>query len=257
MSWVDSSVTTGSGTDALALSTVFSFNYAFHTSQVSLGYHSGRRSVTVDLVTAASTEDTQTASNRKMHGAVQLAVWGFVVPLSVLFKRFGPLVCAGMVGGFPIPFVLHALLMTAAVVATVASAGLALAKFDGVAKYGHKETGITVLSASLLQVVMQGVKPAAESPHRGMFRLVHVVLAFVTMLLSYTTILTGTKSFEEVYPEDESFAKQVRKVLIAMVIVFVLSMVGLQVVSHLKRKQPEKQPEPALPTDQEEELGKK
>ena len=212
MYWTETSSSAVRGAVALQADDILSFNYAYHSSSQTLTTHTTRASVEINLLDGASVDTTAASKQSKVktHAAIQTAVWAYVVPIAVLAKRFGPLATTAKVSTFPVPFIVHAVLMIIAIVLTIAMAALALAEFDNGTEKGHKGTGITVMCAAIMQALMQVAKPDAESAHRWIFRTVHMVLGLVTMILACVTLFTGADNYERLYANDESFAMDIR-----------------------------------------------
>ena len=237
MHWTVTTATTSRTGVVQQSGDVLSFNYAYHTSSTSLTTHSARGSVEVNLLLGSTTDNTSASKKDKVktHAVFQVLVWAYLVPLAVLAKRFGPLATTAKISTFPVPFVVHAVLMVIAVVLTVAMAGLALAQFDNGTEKGHKGTGIIVMSAVIVQLLMQVAKPAGDSPHRPKFRAVHVILGIVTMVLAYVTLFTGANNYKRLYASDEDFADKMVIAVIVGIAVFVLATSILSVVKFRKQ----------------------
>ena len=235
--WTDTTGTTTSrgGVTLQAAADVMQFTYAYHSSNFAVTQHTSKYAAAVNLKTATSTAEAVTDNKDKvrLHGAFQLAVWGYMVPLAVMAKRFGPLATQAKAGPYPVPFVVHAVMMGIGVILCISMVILALTTFESGTEDAHKELGIVVMSASILQVLMQVAKPPAESHSRFHFRIVHAGLGMVTLILATVTVFTGASNYDRIYANDEDFGKNVRIATIVPLAVFFLASIGL---SFLKAK---------------------
>ena len=236
MYWTETSSSAVRGAVALQADDILSFNYAYHSSSQTLTTHTTRASVEINLLDGASVDTTAASKQSKVktHAAIQTAVWAYVVPIAVLAKRFGPLATTAKVSTFPVPFIVHAVLMIIAIVLTIAMAALALAEFDNGTEKGHKGTGITVMCAAIMQALMQVAKPDAESAHRWIFRAVHMVMGLVTMILACVTLFTGADNYERLYANDESFAMDIRVAAITGLGCFFFAYVLLSALKYVR-----------------------
>ena len=243
MYWTEDSSSAGRGAVTLQSEDTLSFNYAYHSSSQTLTTHTTRGSVEINLVdgTSVDTMADSKQSKVKTHAAIQTAVWAYVVPIAVLAKRFGPLATTAKVSTFPVPFIVHAVLMVIAIVLTIAMAALALAEFDNRTDMGHKGTGITVMCAAIMQALMQVAKPDAESAHRWIFRTVHMVLGLVTMVLACVTLFTGADNYERLYANDDSFAMDIRVAAITGLGCFFTAYVLLSALKYVREMKAKKQ----------------
>ena len=241
MHWTETTTTTSR--TGVVLSDVLSFNYAYHTSSTSLQQHTVRASVEVDLLEGSNTDTTSSSKEDKVqaHAVIQTIVWAFLVPLAVLIKRFGGK--SVKVGGFPVPFIVHAVLMLISVILTICMVSLGLAEFDNGTEKAHKETGIVVMCTAIVQVLMQGGKPADDSPHRPIFYGVHAGLGLITMIIAYATLFTGAENYERLYGGD--FA-DIRIVIYVSIGIFALFAI-LLTVHQLTTKTEEKETEGTAP----------
>ena len=262
MYWTETSSSAVRGAVALQADDILSFNYAYHSSSQTLTTHTTRASVEINLLDGASVDTTAASKQSKVktHAAIQTAVWAYVVPIAVLAKRFGPLATTAKVSTFPVPFIVHAVLMIIAIVLTIAMAALALAEFDNGTEKGHKGTGITVMCAAIMQALMQVAKPDAESAHRWIFRTVHMVLGLVTMILACVTLFTGADNYERLYANDDSFAMDIRVAAITGLGCFFSAYVLLSALKYVREMKAKKQvgekgqettPDAAAPADAE------
>eukprot|EP01061_Rhynchopus_euleeides_P046778 TRINITY_DN9048_c0_g1_i3.p1 TRINITY_DN9048_c0_g1~~TRINITY_DN9048_c0_g1_i3.p1 ORF type:complete len:945 (+),score=336.51 TRINITY_DN9048_c0_g1_i3:52-2886(+) len=257
--WAESTAAAGSGRagSVLGSSDVLKFNYAYHTSQKTLGVHSVRKSVELSLVSAVVTDTTRASDQDKVktHAGLMVVVWGFLVPFGILLKRHLPLVTDAEVAGLPLPFVLHAAVMCVAIVLTVAMVALALDQFTNDTTKSHREVGIAALSGCVLQIVMQVAKPAADSPRRIFFTVAHVLVGAATLLLCTVQLFTGAHNYERIY-QDKAFADDMRITVLVGLCVFAVAFVALQVVqivrprtsANLKQTSPDSEDRVSSPT---------
>ena len=239
MYWTEGATTSSRGGSTLQTTGGnVDFNYAYHTSSPSLTQHSVGRSVRLNLL-SGGTEDTTDRENKqkvKTHAAYQVMVWAFVMPIGILVKRYGPTFTDAKVSTFPIPFLVHALLMVVGIILTIAMAILALVKFNGGTEHAHKEIGIAIMVGCGLQIVMQVAKPDAESSKRIVFKIVHMCVGILTMILAITTLFTGAENYERLYPDDDEFASNIRITVIVAMIVWFFVAVILAIVTYMKNK---------------------
>ena len=237
MHWTETTTTTSR--TGVVLSDVLSFNYAYHTSSTSLTTHSVRASVEVDLLEGSNTDTTSSSKEDKVqaHAVIQTIVWAFLVPLAVLIKRFGGK--SVKVGGFPVPFIVHAVLMLISVILTICMVSLGLAEFDNGTEKAHKETGIVVMCTAIVQVLMQGGKPADDSPHRPIFYGVHAGLGLITMIIAYATLFTGAENYERLYGGDFADIRIVIYVSIGIFALFAILLTVHQLTTKTEEKEAE------------------
>lgn len=257
MSWTETvpAATGREGSVQQSDAAVLGFNYAYHTSSNSLTQHTDQDYFLLNLqdgsVEVSGIESKQ--DKVKAHAAVQTLVWAFLVPLAVLVKRFGPMGTKAEVKGYPVPFVVHAFLMVVGVILTISMVALALEEFEGRTEKGHKGTGITVMSAAILQVVMQVAKCDGDSPRRVIFKAVHMGVGVATMALAFATLFTGLNNYERLYSGD-NFARDTRVAVIVGLVTFVVAYIVASVVK--ARTGTPSQQAPTHPEQGEEEGGK-
>ena len=188
---------------------LLAWNVAYHPTQATFAKHEVKMSVVVNLATGATLSTVLEDNEKKVkaHAVLQVLVWAYLAPLAILIKRFGPMACKP-VGKYPLPFVLHAGMMFVSIVLTVASTGLALNKFDGGTKHGHRGLGVVVMVCTLVQMLMQVSKCEHDDPKRAYFRGAHALLGMATYAMATAQLFTGARNYNRLYEED--FAKRVR-----------------------------------------------
>ena len=221
-------------------------NYAVHTSNVQFpiasAQHTSRGSSAVNFAagTAQSVVGARDFEEARTHGGAMIAIWAYWVPLAILIKGAGPLVCKGKVCEFPIPFVIHIAMMFIAMSLTTVFAAIALSEFDNDVEYGHREIGIVILSIGWVQVLGGIAKPANDSSFRKYWGWGHLLFGFSIFILAVVQMAYGYKNLETLYANED--IDPMKHALIAGLVAFGTIYIGCRIYMIVtKEEQPEQE----------------
>ena len=208
-------------------------NYAVHTSNVQFpiasAQHTSRGSSAVNFAagTAQSVVGARDFEEVRTHGGAMIAIWAYWVPLAIVIKGAGPLVCKGKVCEFPIPFVIHIAMMFIAMSLTTVFAAIALSEFDNDVEYGHREIGIVILSIGWVQVLGGIAKPANDSSFRIYWGWGHLLFGFSIFILAVVQMAYGYKNLETLYANED--IDPMKHALIAGLVAFGTIYIGCRI----------------------------
>eukprot|EP01059_Diplonema_ambulator_P008716 TRINITY_DN183_c0_g1_i4.p1 TRINITY_DN183_c0_g1~~TRINITY_DN183_c0_g1_i4.p1 ORF type:complete len:934 (+),score=338.50 TRINITY_DN183_c0_g1_i4:316-2802(+) len=194
--------------------------------------HDVRLAVRVGDGATVSVPSDNTAK-AKLHGWVMMVVWSYVVPCAIVVKALG--LSLGMVGGYPVAFLLHGFLLFTSVVVTTVFVGLALVEFKGVTTHAHKALGITVMCVAWAQVFLGLMAPPKEHYARLAFRLAHITLGLGIVGMAVAQQLTGLYNMKVLHSESTAEYQ-----LMFMFIGFTICFLAAVVIGNHHRNPPEK-----------------
>ena len=152
----------------------------------------------------SSVLDSSDKNKAKQHGLFMISIWGFVVPIAIVAKRFISTTVSIGKGKYPIGFLIHAVLLTVSGAATIASVILASMDFDSGVKKGHKVIGYIIAANGCLQILMGIFRPGRDAPGRQVFNIIHQNLGRVTWILSIAQIFIGVNNYDRIYGEPDT-----------------------------------------------------
>ena len=208
-------------------------NYAVHLTNVQFpiasAQHTSRGSSVVNFAagTAQSVVGARDFEEARTHGGAMIAIWAYWVPLAIVIKGAGPLVCKGKVCEFPIPFVIHIAMMFIAMSLTTVFAAIALSEFDNDVEYGHREIGIVILSIGWVQVLGGIAKPANDSSFRKYWGWGHLLFGFSIFILAVVQMAYGYKNLETLYANED--IDPMKHALIAGLVAFGTIYIGCRI----------------------------
>ena len=158
------------------------------------------------------------------HGRIMVAVWAYWVPLSVIIKVLGALVCKREVFGYPIPVLIHMFMMVMAMCFTTVFASFALSDFNNRVDYGHRELGITLLVIGWIQVLSGLVRPGRESQYRKYWGWGHVLFGISVVIIAIAQMASGVENIKRLFPNDSNDVQIV--LIVGLVTMGVIYIVG-------------------------------
>ena len=220
-------------------------NYAVHSTNpqfpVGNAQHTERGSSVVNFAsgTSQSVVGDRNDDTVLTHGRAMIFIWQYWVPLAIFIKGVGPLFCKGKVCGFPVPFVLHAVMMFIAMILTTVFAAIALNEFNNDVDYSHREIGIVILSFGWLQILGGIAKPANDSSFRKYWGWGHILFGITIFILAVVQMAFGIKNVDKLYPNTDTNSLKVALV-VGLALMGTIVMVG-RIYATCKRVRQEQQ----------------
>eukprot|EP01060_Flectonema_neradi_P025323 TRINITY_DN34147_c0_g1_i1.p1 TRINITY_DN34147_c0_g1~~TRINITY_DN34147_c0_g1_i1.p1 ORF type:complete len:790 (+),score=157.27 TRINITY_DN34147_c0_g1_i1:1-2370(+) len=183
-------------------------NYAYHNADGNFpvtSHHSDRGQLVIDLQSGSVTVLNSSDEDKvKLHGLLMIILWGFIVPLAILLKRFATKKVPIGTKQYPIGFLLHALLLSAVGIATIAAVIKASTEFDSGVEKGHDVLGYVIATNACLQIIMGFLRPDNGAKGRNIFNFVHQILGRSTWILSIAQIFIGVDNFDRLYAHGDT-----------------------------------------------------
>eukprot|EP01060_Flectonema_neradi_P025139 TRINITY_DN3397_c0_g1_i2.p1 TRINITY_DN3397_c0_g1~~TRINITY_DN3397_c0_g1_i2.p1 ORF type:complete len:412 (+),score=98.56 TRINITY_DN3397_c0_g1_i2:680-1915(+) len=234
---VQTSLLQGSGNGAAVI-------YGYHPTDarfpVNSATHTERGSSNVNFVSGTAVSlsvGSHDVDAVRVHGTGMIAIWSYWVPLAVVIKAIGPIFCSTSVAGYPLPFVVHTLMMIIAMGVTTLLFALAVNKFDGDVGYSHKGIGIAILVIGWTQVVGGFLKPENGTNQRKYWGWGHILIGVTIFVLAVLQMIFGIQLLKELYANESSMRDSMMIALFIGLVLFVsVYIVGKVYVMMTKEK---------------------
>eukprot|EP01060_Flectonema_neradi_P010318 TRINITY_DN17414_c0_g1_i1.p1 TRINITY_DN17414_c0_g1~~TRINITY_DN17414_c0_g1_i1.p1 ORF type:complete len:556 (+),score=80.52 TRINITY_DN17414_c0_g1_i1:81-1748(+) len=180
-------------------------NFAYHSTLTTFpsSQHTVRGSSLVNFATGTVTAvQLRDEDDARSHGGGMIAIWAYWIPLAIVIKVIGPLVCNCEVMGLPLPYVLHFSMMFIGMSLSTVFTVFAVAKFDNDVDYAHRELGIAILILGWVQVLFGLSKPDEATTRRKYWGWGHMLFGISVFVMAVFQMGFGIKNFGELYNND-------------------------------------------------------
>lgn len=137
-----------------------------------------------------------------VHGSLLLVSWAFLAPMAFIIKR-NPTTLLDLsvkVCGYPLAFLLHAILMLTSVVFTITGVLIALIGFDRRALLGHFPIGVVVFCVVVFQPIPAlFCRPEHGEPRRKYFNWIHWAGGGIALSLGAVNVILGTMNYKTLW----------------------------------------------------------
>ena len=168
----------------------------------SLTQHSSRASSTINLLSGAATEQSQTLKYYKAHGACMVIAWIGLAPLGVLIARNKYVFKDISKGAW---FQIHRVVQITALVSMICGLVVALSEFkDPATEEGkrHRRVGISIVTIGLVQGFIPFFRPHPDGRYRYIFNYVHWWLGRGAVVLGIATVFLGIQAYDILNDND-------------------------------------------------------
>ena len=195
-----------------------------------------KRKVDFDKNILYDLDDCEGGRIEKVHASFMIFAWMFLVLISIFIARYSrSLWKEWKIFGCDAWFQFHRLIMDLAVLMTIIAIIMIFVDKEGWSESAgdHAIFGIIVLVLAIIQPTIAFFRPHPNTPRRSIFNWFHRIVALLLVIFVVVAVFQGAELLED------SGGDTVRKVLIALIVIAIITALVLECLAfRLEKKRP-------------------